>query len=145
MVSTRVLISTCAAASLWLGVSLFAQGQETYKTRLSAIAADGKSRPDLAGIGAASAVLSGSKLNVTGTFEGLKTPATSAKIHSGVVMGGRGPAIRDLTISKATSGNISGSLDLNAQEVDSLKKGKLYVQIYSEKPPDGTLWGWLSK
>lgn len=144
-VSKRALISTTATASLWLAVSLFAQGQETYKTRLSPIAADGKSRADVSGIGAASAVLAGTKLNITGTFEGLKTPATSAKIHSGVAMGARGPAVHDLTISKATNGNISGSVDLTAQQVDSLKKGKLYIQVYSEKPPDGTLWGWLSK
>ena len=132
-------------ALLSLGFSVIAQNQETYKTRLSAVAADGKSRADLAGIGSASAALSGAKLSVTGTFEGLKTPATAAKMHNGVAMGARGPAIRDLTITKATSGSISGSLDLSAAELDSLKKGRLYIQIYSEKPPDGTLWGWLTK
>ena len=125
--------------------SLPAQNQETYKTRLSAIAATGKSRADVAGIGTASAVLAGAKLTVTGTFEGLKTPATAVRLHSGVATGARGPAIRDLTISKAVSGSISGSVDLTAQEVDDLRKGRLYVQVYSEKPADGTLWGWLLK
>lgn len=128
-----------------VALALFAQSNETYKTRLSPVAADQKSRADVSGVGTATAVLSGTKLNVTGTFEGLKTPATAVKIHNGVALGARGPAIHDLTITKATSGSISGSIDLTAAEVDSLKKGKLYIQIYSEKPPDGTLWGWLTK
>lgn len=145
MVSTRhIAISVIGVGFFWMGLSLFAQN-ETYKTRLSAIAATGKSRADVSGIGEASAVLTGAKLTVTGKFEGLKTPATAVRLHNGVATGARGPAIRDLTISKAASGTISGSVDLDAQELDSLRKGKLYVQIYSERPPDGTLWGWLLK
>jgi hypothetical protein len=100
---------------------------------------------DVAGIGTATAVLAGAKLTVTGSFEGLRTPATAVRLHNGVATGARGPAIRDLTITKAVNGTISGSADLTAQEVDSLRKGKLYVQVYSEKPADGTLWGWLLK
>jgi len=38
----------------------------------------------MSGVGTATAVLSGAKLSVTGTFEGLKTPATAVKLHSGV-------------------------------------------------------------
>ena len=140
----RMAVAVMGAGFLWLGGSLPGQN-ETYKTRLSAIAATGKSRVDVAGVGTATAVLAGAKLTVTGSFEGLKTPATAVKLHNGVATGARGPAIRDLTISKAVSGTISGSADLTAQEVDSLRKGKLYVQIYSEKPADGTLWGWLLK
>jgi len=32
---------------------------------------------------------------------------------------------------------------LTPEQVQSLKKGQLYIQIYSEKAPDGNLWGWL--
>jgi hypothetical protein len=32
---------------------------------------------------------------------------------------------------------------LSADQVDSLKKGKFYIQINSEKAPEGNLWGWL--
>jgi hypothetical protein len=60
-----------------------------------------------------------------------------------VAAGVRGPAIQDLTVSKATSGTISGSVDLTAPQVESLKKGGLYIQIQSEKAPDGVIWGWL--
>jgi hypothetical protein len=140
-----IAASVAAAFCLWAGLVLFAQSQETYQTRLSAVAADQKSRADIAGIGSASAVLSGSKLTVTGTFEGLKTPATVARLHNGVAPGARGPAIHDLTITRVTSGTIGGSVDLSAQHTESLRKGNLYIQVHSEKPPDGTLWGWLLK
>lgn len=145
MASTRrIAVSVIGAGFFWLGLSLPGQN-ETYKTRLSAIAATQKSRVDVAGTGTATAVLAGAKLTVTGSFEGLRTPATAVRLHNGVATGARGPAMRDLTITKAVSGTISGSLDLTAQEVDSLRKGKLYIQVYSEKPADGTLWGWLLK
>jgi hypothetical protein len=55
----------------------------------------------------------------------------------------RGPKILDLAVSKDMNGSISGSLDLTPEQVDALKKGKWYVQIHSEKAPDGNLWGWL--
>jgi len=41
------------------------------------------------------------------------------------------------------NGTLSGSFDLTPDQIESLKKGKWYVQIHSEKAPDGNLWGWL--
>jgi hypothetical protein len=38
---------------------------------------------------------------------------------------------------------VSATLDLTPQQIESLKKGRLYLQIDSEKAPDGNLWGWL--
>jgi CHRD domain len=122
---------------------LAAQSSETFNARLSALPADAKTRADLAGSGSASAVLTGTKLAISGSFSGLLTPATTASLHSAVAAGVRGPAIGDLTISKATSGTITGSIDLTPQQLASLRKGGLYVQIYSEKAPDGVLWGWF--
>jgi hypothetical protein len=129
----------------WFGIPSPAQSGDTYKTRLSPLPADAKTRPDLAGTGTVTAVLSGTKLTVNGTFDGLKTNAVSAKLHNGIVAGVRGPAFTDLTITKAMSGTISGSTDLNPQQLQNLKKGGIYVQIYSERPMDGTLWGWLQR
>jgi hypothetical protein len=130
-------------AVILLGLSALAPAQEMYKGRLSPLPSDAKSRPDVNGVGSVSAVLTGTKLSVTGSFEGLRTAGTIARIHDGVATGVRGPAIHDLTASKATSGTITGTVELTATEVEHLKKGRLYVQIYSEKPADGTLWGWL--
>ena len=126
-----------------IALSLAAQTKETFKTRLSATPADARTRAALAGSGAASATLTGTKLTVTGSFDGLVTPATTASLNAGVAAGVRGPAIADLTISKAVSGTISGSVDLTPQQMTSLHKGGIYVLINSEKAPDGVLWGWL--
>jgi len=124
-------------------LSLAGQSGETFKARLSAVPADARTRADLAGSGSVSAVLTGTKLGITGSFEGLRAAATLASLHSAVAAGVAGPAIGDLTISKATSGSISGSIELTPQQLTSLRKGGLYIEIYSEKAPDGVLWGWL--
>jgi hypothetical protein len=129
--------------SLALAAALIAQSGGTYKARLSAVAADARTRPELAGLGSASAVLTGSKLTVTGSFEGLRSPATMAQLRAGVAAGVRGPVVQDLTISRAVSGTISGSADLTPEQTEALRKGGFYVQIFSEKAPDGVLWGWL--
>lgn len=129
-------------ALLWAGQSLAAQGGETFKARLSVVPIDAAMKATIAGSGSATATLVGNKLTINGTFEGLKSPATEAHIHV-AAMGIRGPAILDLTISKATSGTISGSLDLTPVQVADLKGSRLYIQIHSERAPDGNLWGWL--
>jgi hypothetical protein len=80
---------------------------------------------------------------VTGRFEGLKSPATIARIHKSPTRGVRGPELFELDASPGTSGTISGRLDLSPTQVADLEKGLLYVQLHSEKAPDGNLWGWL--
>ena len=100
-------------------------------------------RANIAGGGSATAILAGNKLSITGSFEGLRTPATIAQLHQGRGTGVRGPAIFDLTVTRATNGSISGSFELTAEQVENLRKGRFYVQINSEKAPDGNLWGWL--
>jgi DNA-binding transcriptional regulator YdaS (Cro superfamily) len=82
---------------------------------------------------------------VTGSFEGLRSAATTASLHIAVAAGVKGPAIGDLMISKATSGTITGSIELTPTQLTSLRKGGLYVQIHTEKATDGVLWGWLLK
>jgi hypothetical protein len=136
----KVLVATAAVLA---AVVLAAQSGDTFKARLSAVASDAKTRPDLAGVGNATATISGTKLTVNGTFDGLKSAATTAKLHNAVAAGVRGPAMQDLTITKATSGSISGSADLTPEQMEHLRKGGIYIQIYTEKAPDGALWGWL--
>lgn len=126
-------------------LSLAGQNGETFKGRLSALPADARTRASLAGSGSASAVLTGTKLAITSSFEGLLSAATSASLHSSVAAGVRGPVIGDLAISKATSGTVSGSVELTPAQLNSLRKGGLYIQIDSEKVPDGVLWGWFLK
>jgi hypothetical protein len=73
----------------------------------------------------------------------MKSNATMAHIHQGTAPGVRGAKLLDLTVTKGMSGNLSGSFDLTPDQIESLKKGKWYVQIHSEKAPEGNLWGWL--
>jgi hypothetical protein len=87
--------------------------------------------------------LKGSTLTITGTFSGLKTPATVARVHRGPRTAMRGAPIADLTVTAGTSGTISGSLELTREQIEDLAAGRLYVQLHSEKAPDGNLWGWL--
>lgn len=137
------MAAAICAGFVWLGISLLAQGRETFKARLSALPADAKTRPNLAGSGSVSATLAGTKLSISGSFEGLKRAATTAQLHDGLATGVRGPVIYDLTVSQATSGSIAGSFDLTAEQVEHFKKGRFYVQLHSENAPEGNLWGWL--
>ena len=129
-----VLLAICAAAG--------AQKTETYKVRLSTVPVDATMLSRVAGSGSLTAVLNGNKLTFSGNFHGLRSPATRAGIHLGP-KGIPGPAIHDLTVSNATSGEITGAVELTASEIEDLRSAKLYVQIDSEKAPEGNLWGWL--
>ena len=129
-------------ALVWLGSAASAQTGETFKGRLSVVPLDVSMQATVAGSGSLTAVLAGRKLTINGTFEGLRSPATVAQIHRGV-RGIRGPAVFDLTVTKATSGAVTGSLDLTPAQVEDLRNSRLYVQIDSERAPEGNLWGWL--
>ncbi|HTA41354.1 MAG TPA: CHRD domain-containing protein [Bryobacteraceae bacterium] len=116
---------------------------QTFVVRLTPVPIDAAMRATVTGMGTASATLNDRTLTVNGSFEGLRSPATIAQIHQGPAMGVRGPVLFDLTVSKATEGSISGTFKLTPGQVENLLKGKLYIQIHSEKAPDGNLWGWL--
>jgi|SRR5579864_7365389 len=127
--------------------ALSAQGAKTYKARLSPVPIDVSMQATVSGVGSATAVLTGTKLVVTGNFDGLKSPATIAKIHKGPARGVRGPEVFDLKVSSGsgggTAGTFEGTFDLTPVQLTDLEKGRLYVQVHSEKAPDGNLWGWL--
>ena len=125
--------------------ALPAQTQQTFKARLSPVAVDAQLVSVITGHGAVSAVLAGTKLTVTGTFEGMHSEATVAHLHLSKATGVPGPVIHELTVAKAMSGTISGSADLTPAEVEALRKGWLYVMVHSTGAPDGNLWGWLLK
>ena len=127
-------------------VLLVGQQPKPFKTRLAPVPIDVSMQATIAGSGTVSAVLTGAKLAITGTFEGLRSPATIAQLHRSPVKGVRGPVIFDLAVTKTegTSGTLSANLELTSIQVGDLEKGRLYVQLHSEKAPDGNLWGWLA-
>ena len=136
---------TAGFAALIVVCALVAQAQQTFKARLSPVAVDTQLVNVITGHGAVSAVLAGTKLTVTGTFEGMHSAATVAHLHQSKATGVPGPVIHDLTVSKGMDGTISGSADLTPAEVEALRKGLIYVMVHSTGAPDGNLWGWLLK
>jgi len=139
----RCLMAGFAAlAVVWV---LGAQTQQTFKARLSPVAVDTQLVTVITGHGSVSAVLAGTKLTVTGTFDGMHSAATVAHLHLGKATGVPGPVIHELTVSKGMDGTISGSAELTPAEEEALRKGFLYVMVHSTGAPDGNLWGWLLK
>jgi CHRD domain len=129
-------------------IALHAQGGDKFKGRLSPVPALGIPAPTVAGLGTLAATLSGRKLTLSGSFEKMASAATTAKLCSGQITGARGECTIDLNVSKTgdgKTGTIAGTIDLTPQQVDELKKGKLYVQVQSEGAPNGHLLGWLLK
>ena len=133
----------CIVVGLGLALSLLADNSAVFKARLSPVPADARTRRVITGIGSVTGTLSGAKLTITGSFEGLHSPATVAEVRQSSVTGVRGAAIFDLMVTKATSGSLSGSFDLTPEQMESFRKGRLYVRIDSEKAQEGNLWGWL--
>lgn len=129
-------------AGLLVAVPLGAQSARTYKTRLSPMPVAAYNQ-NVVGSGTVSATLAGNTLSISGTYEGLASAATQAKIWKSTKPGVRGEALFDLQVSGGTSGTISGRLDLTPAQVQELAAGRYYVQLHSEKAADGNLWGWL--
>jgi len=138
----RWLAAFGTLAVVW---TLTAQTRDTFKARLSPVPVDERLVSTITGHGSVSAVLSGTKLSLNGSFEGMRSPATAAHLYQSKMTGIRGVAIGDVDVSKAMDGNISASVDLTSAQVEALRKGLLYVMVHSTGAPDGNLWGWLLK
>lgn len=136
----------CKAAAVPLLVAAFAAfaaaQTRVFEARLSPVPIDVAMQATIAGTGAATASLDGNRLTITGTFKDLRSPATVARLHR-AYRGTRGPAFADLSVSGGTSGTISGSIELTKGQIGDLGKSLFYVQLHSEKAPDGNLRGWL--
>ena len=123
-------------------VTLHAQSGQ-YRARLSPVPLDVAMQSTIAGSGAVTATVKSSTLSISGTFKGLRTPATVARVHRAPKTAMKGPAIGDLTATQETSGTISGSIELTKEQIADLAAGRLYVLLHSQKAPDGNLWGFL--
>jgi hypothetical protein len=75
----------------------------------------------------------------------MHSAAIAAHLHQGKVTGIRGPVVHELTVSKGDGGQLSGSTELTASQVEALRKGLLYILVTSAGAPEGNLWGWLLK
>jgi hypothetical protein len=78
--SNRAVLVLCAG--VWaLGSAAGAQSARTFKARLSPVPIDVTMQATISGSGSVSAVLTGTKLTITGTYDGLKSPATTVQMH----------------------------------------------------------------
>jgi hypothetical protein len=131
------------AALAGAALAWHAGAQQSFNVRLRPVPIEASTAANTIGAGEATAALAGPRLAVRGTFAGLKGAATVARLHQGPVMGVRGPAIADVAVPAATSGNFSADVTLTAAQVEALRQGRVYLQLHSETAPDGNLWGWL--
>ncbi|HVZ27652.1 MAG TPA: CHRD domain-containing protein [Rhizomicrobium sp.] len=134
-----------AAAFLLLSGSAAMAAPEAYMVNLGPVARTNATHFTAVGRGTADVTIDGNKLTIKGTFGGLASPATDAHICQGIGIGVQGSCGADLTVDRATSGNISGAMTLNSKQLQALKAGQLYIVLNSEKAPApaGNLWGWL--
>jgi len=116
---------------------------DNYQTDIGPTPKNGRQGANVQGRGTLLATLDKNTFTIQGKFAGLSSPATEARLHIGNVMGGTGPAIGDLKIAQAQSGEISGTFTLTPAQVVGLKVGKLYVMLDSQSAPKGNLWGWF--
>jgi hypothetical protein len=141
---TRSRVAAVAAA-LAMAIAIPAAAQTAqYRARLSMVPTDLAMQTAIAGLGSATATLKGATLTINGTFSGLKTPATVVRIHRSAKPGMRGMPIGELKATPETSGTISGAIELTKEQIEDLAAGRLYIQLHSQKAPDGNLWGWLA-
>ena len=143
---TRLVSSGTLACVIWSVVVLVgtahAQEGKRFGGRLSAVPIDFVTVLTTQGVGSFTATLKGHTLAISGTFEGLNSPATAAHVHR-AFKGLRGPSVFTLTVANDTNGRISGKFTLTDAQVRDLRDGWLYVQIHSEVNPDGHLRGWI--
>lgn len=118
-------------------------GASTFHVRLSPGPRLVGTRADRSGSGSVTATLEGSKLTLQGSFSGLLAVPTGAHLFMGPLPGVRGPLIADLTVSSAISGTLSGTVELDPTQLAALHKGGVYIEIDSDKAPEGDLWGWI--
>ncbi len=120
-----------------------AQSTKTFVARLSPVPIMADQQATVSGSGTATATLTGRRLTIDGKFSGLRTPATVARLHL-APWASRGDAFADVKVSSGTSGTLTGAIDLTPQQVQALEKKSVYIQLHSERAPDGNLWGWLA-
>jgi hypothetical protein len=122
-----------------------AQGRaETFKARLSPLGVTNATVNTTTGVGSVTATLTGNHLAIDGTFQGLTGNATTANLRRGP-KGIPGPVVFEIECPKSSSGAIKASVELTPAQVEDLRAGRLYLQIHSERAPEGSIRGWLLK
>lgn len=129
--------------ALSFALALAQAGPGPLRARLAPLPTDLAMQETIAGRGTATATLAGTSLTLDGTYTGLRSAATSVRVYESARPGLRGPLVGEFASGGGTAGTFKGSLALTREQAAAFARGLLYVQIQSEKAPDGNLWGWL--
>ena len=119
---------------------------QTYQIDLAPTARIEATRLATLGRGTAKVTLDRDKRTINGQFGGMASRATDAHLCMGEGIGTPGTCdAGDLTVTKDTSGTLSGTITLDSKQLAALPAGRLYVQINSvgAPAPEGNLWGWI--
>lgn len=113
-----------------------------YRARLSELPVTPQTYRTITGVGEVFATLDGSTLSVRGTFEGMSSAASAAHIHN-APKAMNGPPIGAIEPTPLPAGEVTGELELTAEQIEALRNEELYIVIHSENNPGGELRGWL--
>ena len=133
---TSLLVLTC------LTTSIASAQSANYRARLSELPVTPQTYRSITGVGEVFATLDGSTLRVSGNFEGMSSAASMAHVHN-APKAMNGPPIGTLEATALPTGEVSGELELTAEQVEALRNEELYIVIHSENNPGGELRGWL--
>jgi alcohol dehydrogenase (cytochrome c) len=140
--AVSILLAAFFASPLFFPAARVSAQADSFRARLSPLPVNRQTVTTMTGVGQVRATLAGSRLTVSGSFEGMSSAATSAHIH-GAPPGQHGPLAQRLDVSGAADGEISGTVDLTEEQVAALHSNALYVQVHSEGNPGGELRGWI--
>jgi CHRD domain len=136
-------IAAAAVAAALVSLGFGAEASQKYQAYLSPMPHNDAMHSNVTGKGAAVATLEGDTLSLNGTFTGLAGVATKAHVCLSKAAGIPGTPIFAVTVPPVTEGKVTGTFKLDKSQVAEFQKGNLYIQIDSEKAPNGNLWGWL--
>jgi hypothetical protein len=120
-----------------------AEKPEKYQAYLSPMPHNDAMHANFSGKGNAVVTIDGDTVTLSGTFNGLASAATKAHVCLSKAAGIPGTLIFEVTVTNTLDGKVSGTFKLDKSQIVDLHAGKLYIQIGSEKAPNGNLWGWL--
>ncbi|GAA2849218.1 CHRD domain-containing protein [Aminobacter aminovorans] len=115
---------------------------ETMKFKADLNAASEVPPTDSSGSGTAEVTVDSAtrKLSWTVTSTGLSGDATAAHFHGPAAVGENADPVVDISSSVA-----SGSADLTDQQMADLQAGKWYLNLHTQKFPDGEIRGQVEK
>ena len=132
----RRLAGLLLAGLMGLAPAVQAQAARTFKTRLSPVPVAAYNA-NVVGAGTVTATLTGNKLAVSGTYEGLASPATQARIFKSPKPGVRGEAVLDLKVSGGPSGTIAGQFDLRPRRCRNWRRAATTSSFPAKRPLKG--------